>query len=165
MRGCLPRSWSGFVVASGLSACSTIIGVSDYEIDPSLGVVDKTSGGDDSGGKGPLVEAGAGGENTSGKGGVGGLGGVASTGGMADTGGMAGMGGEPIGGCQVAGDCDDTIDCTADTCSASHECVHTPKDTACDASSCETCQAGIGCVASAKKTMQLLADPSFDLDD
>ena len=149
-----------------LSACSTIIGVSDYEIDPSLGVVDKTSGGgEDSGGKGPLIEAGASGEDTGGKGAVGGKGGVAGTGAMPGTSGMAGMGGEPNAGCQVAGDCDDTIDCTTDTCSASHECVHTPKDTACDASSCETCQAGIGCVAGAKKTMQLLADPNFDLDD
>lgn len=154
------------MVASVLSACSTIIGVSDYEIDPSLGVAGKASnGGDDSGGKGSIIEAGAGGEDTGGKSP---MGGTAGTGGMAGTGGtagMAGMGGEPIVGCQVASDCDDTIDCTTDTCSASRECVHTPKDTLCDASSCETCQAGIGCVAGAKTTMQLLADPNFDLDD
>jgi hypothetical protein len=169
MRGCLPRSWSGFVAVSVLSACSTIIGVSDHEIDPSLDVAGKASaGGDDSGDKGPVIEAGAGGGDTGGKGTVGGTagkGGVASTGGMVGTSGTAGMGGEPIGGCQVAGDCDDTIDCTTDTCSASHECVHTPKNSACDASSCETCQAGIGCVAGVKKTTQLLADPNFDLDD
>jgi hypothetical protein len=140
------------VVASVLSACSTIIGVSDYEIDPSLGGAGKS--GDGAGGKTPLFQAGAGGEETGGTD-TGGTGGTA----------MGGMGGEPLLGCQGAGDCDDTIDCTTDTCSAAHECVHTPKDTACDASACETCQAGIGCVAGEKKTMQLLADPNFDLDD
>jgi hypothetical protein len=137
------------MVACGVSACSTIIGISDYEIDPALGGAGKSAdGGDDSGGKGPLIQAGGGGEDTSG--------------GM---GGAGGMGGEPILGCQGPGDCDDTIDCTTDTCDAAHECVHTPLDTACDASSCETCQAGIGCVAGDKTTMQLLADPNFDLDD
>jgi hypothetical protein len=85
-------------------------------------------------------------------------------GGTSGTGGMAGMGGEPIVGCQVAGDCDDTIDCTTDTCNAKSECIHTPKNTLCDASACETCQAGIGCVAGEKTTMQLLLDPNFDLE-
>ena len=149
------------MVASGVSACSTIIGISDYEIDPSIGGAGKTAeGGDDSGGKGAVIEAGTGAEDTGGKGTVGGTGGKGAVGG---TSGMAGMGGEPIVGCQVAADCDDTIDCTTDTCNASHDCVHTPKDTLCDASSCETCQAGIGCVAGEKTTMQLLLDPNFDL--
>lgn len=120
-----------------LSACSTIIGVSDYEIDPALDTTSKTSGGDDGGGKGPVIESGAGGNGT---------------------------GGEPILGCQGAGDCDDTIECTTDACNAAHECVHTPKNTVCDASLCETCQAGIGCVAGPKTTMQMLLDPNFDLD-
>jgi hypothetical protein len=172
MRGGLLRSWSGLAVVSLLSACSTIIGVSDYEIDPTVG---EGSGGSSSagrssdGGKTPMagtssVDAGApaGGDDT----GVGGkaisMGGK-STGGQS-TGGSTPMGGDPTPiGCQGAGDCDDTIDCTTDTCNASHVCVHTAKDTLCDASLCESCQVGIGCVAGPKATMQLLLDPNFDL--
>jgi hypothetical protein len=150
-----------------LSACSTIIGVSDYEIDPALDTARKTEGGgDDGGGKGPVIESGAGGEDTGGTGVTGGTGGTGVTGGTGGTGvtgGTGGTGGEPILGCQGAGDCDDTIECTTDACNAAHECVHTPKNTVCDASLCETCQAGIGCVAGAKTKMQLLLDPDFDL--
>ena|GEM_PF-4108762 len=158
------------LVVSGLSACSTIIGISDYEIDPSLGVAGKAAdGGDDSGGKGAGIEAGAGGDDTGGKGGASGAGGTGATSGTGATGGLAGMGGmggDPTpAGCQSAGECDDTIDCTTDTCNAKHECVHTPKDTLCDASNCETCQAGIGCVAGDTVITQILLDADFDSAD
>jgi len=168
-----------------LGACSNIIGVSSYEIDPALdeggggssssGGSKLSNGGKASGGKsGVIVEAGApaGGDDT-GVGGSNDVGGKA-TGGSKATGGTGtagstpvggdGMGGDPTpAGCGSAKDCDDTIDCTTDTCNASGVCVHTPKDTLCDGTLCEACQAGIGCVAGPKTTMQLLADPNFDL--
>jgi hypothetical protein len=168
-----------------LGACSNIIGVSSYEIDPTLdeggggssssGGSKLSNGGKAIGGKeGVITEAGApaGGDDT----GVGGsnitVGGKA-TGGSQATGGTGteagspaggdGMGGDPTpAGCGSAADCDDTIDCTTDTCSATGVCVHTPKDTLCDGTLCEACQAGIGCVAGAKTVMQLLLDPNFD---
>lgn len=165
-------------IAALLGACSNIIGISTYEIDPTLG-----EGGDGSnsagassagrsthsGGNGSVIEAGApaGGDDTGVAGtGTGGKNTTAgtSTGGSSSVGGAAGagMGGDPTpSGCQTAKDCDDTIDCTTDTCKAG-VCAHVAKDTLCDASLCETCQVGIGCVAGDTTTMQLLLDPNFD---
>ncbi len=168
MRGGLPRSWCGLAVVTLLGACSNIIGISSYEIDPAL----------DDGGGGSITNSGgshagthnvdggdpnlpAGGDGTGGSS-VGGK----NTGGSAVAGapaaGETGTGGEPSPpGCQTAQDCDDTIDCTTDTCNAG-TCVHTPKNTLCDSSLCETCQVGIGCVAGSTTSMQMLLDPNFD---
>jgi hypothetical protein len=63
--------------------------------------------------------------------------------------------------CETAKDCDDSIDCTTDACEAG-VCSHTPDDKPCDATHCETCQAGIGCVAGPQTTTELLLDPNFD---
>jgi len=188
MRGGLLRSWSGLAVVVMLGACSNIIGISSYEVDPALDEgagATSSSGGDTSnggkatnGGKGPtggktwVMDGGApaGGDDT----GMGGMapGGTPAIGGKATggsssagapPGGEGGMGGDPTpGGCASAKDCDDTIDCTTDTCNSAGVCVHTPKDTLCDATQCEACQAGIGCVAGPKTVMQLLSAPDFD---
>jgi hypothetical protein len=166
MRGGLFRIGFGLAGFGVLGACSNIIGLSSYDIDPSLdagGSAGKTMTGDagePTGGTHNMTNAG--GEPTGGS--------PMMNAGGEPTGGStmmgdAGMAGMPItGGCQSAKDCDDTIDCTTDTCGANGECQHAPKDTLCDSSLCETCQAGIGCVAGPKTTMQLLADPNFDLD-
>jgi hypothetical protein len=42
-------------------------------------------------------------------------------------------------------------------------CIHTPKDALCDATLCETCELGLGCVAGTPLVTQLLLDPAFDL--
>jgi hypothetical protein len=153
---------SGTVVVLG--ACSNIIGISSYEIDPTLDSGGSTQGGKSASGG----SAHAGSKNTGGDAGapVGGdgpdVGGQSSGGGEAGGGGEGGSPVTPVG-CSTAKDCDDTIDCTTDTCGAGHVCLHTPKDTLCDGSSCETCQAGIGCVAGDKVEMQLLLDPNFDV--
>src|SRR4051812_33112227 len=133
MRGGRFKSWSGLTVATLLGACSNIIGVSSYEIDPSL---DDGSGGSNTT-AGKTSEAGS--KGTDG-------GGPSESAGGDDTGGHnvagatasgeAGGAGEPSAGeCKTAVDCDDTIDCTTDTCSRG-ACVHTPKDTLCDGSLC-----------------------------
>jgi len=175
-----------------LGACSNIIGVSSYDIDPALdesggapssGGSKSSNGGKGNGGDGAAIEAGAPaaagdgtgvGGSAAGESSSAGQGGKAS-GGSPDTGGAGagagesstagdGMGGAPNeGGCESAADCDDTIDCTTDTCNASGVCVHTPNNTLCDGAKCETCQAGIGCVAGPKTTTPLLLDPNFDL--
>lgn len=187
MRGGLLRSGYGLAVLALLGACSNIIGVSSYEIDPALdeggggssSSGGKPNGGKSSGGEANVVEGGApAGGDAAGVGGsevvVGGkanggsqaTGGSNATGGTGDAGspmGGDGMGGDPTpAGCGSAQECDDTIDCTTDTCNASGVCVHTPKNTLCDGTLCETCKAGIGCVAGPKSTMQLLLDPNFD---
>ena len=180
MRGGSLRSWSSLAVAALLGACSNIIGISSYEIDPTLGEggdgsnsagTASAGGSTHSGGKGSVIEAGApaGGDDTgvAGTSTAGGSGAAGkSTGGSSATGTAGagvGVGGDPTpSGCQTADDCDDTVDCTTDTCKAG-VCAHAPKDTLCDASLCETCQAGIGCVAGDTTTTQLLLDPNFDL--
>ena len=175
---------AGLGAASLLGACSTIIGLGDYDIVPSLGAAgspagneggEPSSGGTHQGGKGQggSVSGGgtAAGADTGGDAGSPG-GGTASGGGSAGSsaageGGGSGQGGEggspDTPGCQSSRDCDDSIDCTTDACNARGVCTHTPKDTACDAGNCEVCTLGIGCVAGPKKNYELLVDPAFDL--
>jgi hypothetical protein len=165
-----------------VGACSNIIGISSYEIDPKLnegsGGTSSSGGKLGSGGKTPLIEGGApaGGDNSGIAGKNGGKGGKAS-GGTPSTGG-AGDAGSPMGGDGTAGDgvggateptgctgskdCDDTIDCTTDTCLANGKCGHAPKDTRCDSTRCETCTVGVGCVAGSSTQTQILLDPNFD---
>lgn len=151
------RFWSGPAVATLLGACSNLIGVSSYEIDPSLndasggaigtaGTTSHAGRNDTDGGVPSLAVAGddSGGSN------------------VADTSAAGDVGTGHAAECETASDCDDTIDCTTDTCSRG-TCIHTPKDSLCDGSRCETCKAGIGCLAGATSTVQLLADPGFDI--
>ena len=170
MRGGLLRSGSGLLAMVLVGACSNIIGVSSYEIDPALDE-DQGSGGKNTragSGNEPIgATAGEGGDGTAGTdiGGTPSVGGKPGTGGKGGTPTMSegGMGGEPpVAECTTAAQCDDEIDCTTDSCNAG-SCVHTPKDTLCDSSLCETCTVGIGCVAGPKDVVQLLQDPSFDL--
>lgn len=147
-----------------VGACSNIIGVSSYEIDPAL---DEGSGGKSGragSGNEPIgATAGEGGDGTAGSDSPGGK---TSTGGKGSAGSTTagtGAGGEPPApDCTTAAQCDDEIDCTTDSCNAG-TCVHTPKDTLCDSAQCEICTVGIGCVAGPKDTVQLLVDPNFDL--
>jgi hypothetical protein len=188
MRGGLLRSWSSLAALALVGACSNIIGISSYEIDPTL---DEGSGGKlgiggklGVGGKSPIIEGGApaGGDEA----GVGGetisrggkaSGGTKSTGGTGNAGspmggdataGDGGGGGDGAGGaptptgCTTNKDCDDTIDCTTDTCLANGKCGHAPKDTLCDSTRCETCTVGIGCVPGPSTKEQILLDPNFD---
>jgi hypothetical protein len=184
MRGGLFRSWSGLAVVTLLGACSNIIGISSYEIDPALddagggstGTGGKNAGGKNNGGNKNMNGgepntpvggddtggSGVGGKNVGGKN-AGGTGGsnVAGTAAAGEPG--MGSAGEPsTAECKTAQDCDDTVDCTVDTCSAAGACVHSPKNNLCDGTLCETCQTGIGCVAGPKTTTQLLLDPGFD---
>lgn len=194
-------------VVAVLGACSNIIGISSYEIDPTLddsgggssahagtrssggmstsgskGMSDagepaiggdatggtKGTGGSKGNGGSAGTQSAAGTNNAGGEGGAGGIGttgGTAGKGGTAGTagkGGTAGTGGSVVSGCTSNKDCDDTIDCTTDTCLADGKCGHAPKDTLCDASNCETCTVGIGCVAGPTKKEQLLLNPGFD---
>jgi hypothetical protein len=136
-----------------VGACSNIIGVSSYEIDPAL---DEPSGGGKGGSEPQGGTAGEGGDGTAGTD-------VGGQGNAGTTNGEAGMGGEPaVPDCNTAAQCDDEIDCTTDSCNAG-VCVHTPKDTLCDSAQCEVCTVGIGCVAGPKDVIQLLENPSFDL--
>jgi len=155
-----------------LGACSNIIGISSYEVDPTL---DDTG---DAGGAQGGTET-NGGVSSSGSKNGGGAGAPAagegpgtggdSTGGTANAaGGEAGAGGDagapPITGCASAKDCDDTIDCTIDACDPQGNCTHTTDDTVCMplAGNCGTCTAGIGCVETPGTVKELLLDPNFD---
>lgn len=170
MRGGLLRSGSGWLALALVGACSNIIGVSGYEIDPAL---DEDSSGGKSSGKGGTesrsgsntgANGGEGGDGTAGSDSPGGSTSMGGKGTAGTTTGDAGMGGEPpVPDCTTAAQCDDEIDCTTDSCNASGVCVHTPKDTMCDSAQCEVCTVGIGCVAGPKDVVQLLEDPSFDL--
>jgi hypothetical protein len=168
MRGGLLKSWSGVCLALAIGACSNIIGISSYEIDPSL---DEAQAGASSGGG----ESGTGGGGQAGENSAGASGNGAATeggsgnpepgaGGSDAVGGDSSGGGEPpvIPGCRGAQDCDDEIDCTVDVCAADGSCNHQADDTTCDPSRCETCRLGIGCVASDMTTMPLLTDGNFD---
>jgi hypothetical protein len=187
MRGFL-RLFSGVVLVAAPVACSNIIGVSELEIDPSLGVAGSgassgsggtssggtssggtssggtSSGGTSSGGDSTLPEAG---ETSGGAAGSSAQGGTSTGGGAgAGTSGDAGAGGEPPSGCRDASDCDDQIACTDDTCLPNGECRNTADDTACTAATgkCTSCRPGIGCVdfEPAQKDLELLLDPKFD---
>lgn len=152
-----------------VGACSNIIGVSSYEIDPALDEQQGSGGKNDRAGSGNVpmgATAGEGGDGTAGTD----IGGTPSVGGKGSGGKggtpmvtEGGMGGEPpVAECTTAAQCDDEIDCTTDSCSAG-SCVHTPKDALCDSSQCEVCTVGIGCVSGPKDVVQLLENPSFDL--
>jgi hypothetical protein len=142
--------------------CSNIIGISGYEIDPALDPKSPDVRGGSANAAGQpndVSEAGASGApegGTSGSGGGGGTGAVSSEAGAAGE-----TAAEPRD-CESADDCDDTIDCTDDSCSDAGECEHVPNTERCDPSNCETCRAGIGCVAGPKQVTQLLKDPKFD---
>jgi hypothetical protein len=185
MRGLL-RSWSGLALASlTLGACADIIGISDYEIDPNL---DEESGGASSagqanggtspggaaatdGGAPPEADGGeagaqsmgaSGGSRPSGGEAGQGWGGGSASAGEAAVGGESGSGPVDPGGCESALDCDDQIACTEDVCQPDGSCRSTADDSACDAFKCQTCQLGVGCVAGASRTEELLTDPDFD---
>lgn len=161
LRGTL-KSWSGVALIAAVGACSNIIGLSEIDIDPGLdGSGGKsTTGGKSTAGDSVIPEGGMpdGGKSSGGK----------SSGGAPEAGKSGGgdagdgAGGEPPSGCQRAADCDDEIDCTVDSC-VNGACSHTPDDSVCSGDNCETCRAGIGCVAGQKTTKQLLLDPGFDL--
>lgn len=162
----MARLWSrsGCLAASALlGACANIIGLSDYEIDPSLdqGGSSVGKGGSNVGGQGgDAAGAPAGGTNELPQAGTS-TSGTSGTAGMAGGGADGGTGGSAPG-C-VPSDCDDEIDCTVDTC-ADGECLHAPDDSLCtaDADECVSCQQGIGCLATPITVTQLLANPSFD---
>lgn len=143
-----------------LGACSNLIGLSDYKVDPSL---DPSAGGASTsdGGKSSLggEPASAGEPGSAGDPGqpVGG----SNSGGTNAAGGESGAGNGPAE-CTSSADCDDTIDCTQDACDADGKCTHTLNDLVCDSTRCEVCQAGIGCVAREKTEMQMLVDQNFD---
>ncbi len=164
-----------------LGACSNIIGISSYEIDPSLGEGEggkaATGGGSKGGGPSHAGDATSGGSSHAGdatggesiggsvvtpSGGKGGdSGGTNGVAGQAD----GGQAGAPPSGCAVKADCNDTIDCTVDTCNPDGTCTHAPDQTACTpaAGNCAVCTAGIGCVETPGKVAELLLDPGFDL--
>jgi hypothetical protein len=152
MRGDLLRFWPGLCVVVLLGACSNILGISSYEIDPNLGQdPSPEAGGSDTGGT-----AGSGATSGSGGGAAG-----ESQGGQVGEAGAAGAPNPPVE-CKTDVECDDGFDCTTDGCTVAGKCNHLPKDSLCDAMQCETCVVGIGCVAGAKQTTQLLLDPNFD---
>jgi hypothetical protein len=159
-RGLFGSKSSLVVTGLLLGACQTIIGISSYEIDPTLD--GDSSGGtpaDAEGGK-PDGEGGAGNRPSTGGGGAG-SGEVGGTPPESE----GGAGGGSSVECAKDLDCDDTIDCTADAC-AEGVCTHTADDALCvpDAGECLSCQLGIGCVAGPVIIEQLLLDPSFDDD-
>lgn len=161
MRAGLLGSWSSWLLpAALLGACSNIIGISSYEIDPSLDP--ESEGGSPSGGKNSVPEAGQAGQGATdplGGGGAAGQGGDAPGPAGATHG---GAGGEP--GCESPSDCDDGIACTVDACGSDGSCSHTPDDTACDADpgECLTCVTGVGCLAAPSSTVELLLDANLD---
>jgi len=146
-------------------ACSNILGISSYEIDPRLDPSSTGPGGaaplEDGGAPTTDQSAGAGDSSASGAGTVGGSASEGAAGAGAGTGGVAG---EPpvASGCQSDDECDDTIDCTVDSCLAGGECEHLPSPSLCDSANCEVCTLGIGCVAGPQTQVQLLTDPRFD---
>jgi hypothetical protein len=159
----MPGGSSGFsrgLLVSGLllGACQSIIGISSYEIDPSLDA--EADAGEPSGsaqGGRTAGEGGADGRDDAGNGGHDDAGGVAPV--------EGGTGGSPHVECDEAADCDDTIDCTVDSC-VDGLCAQSADDMLCvpDAGECMSCKPGIGCVARPGTIEQLLLDPSFDDD-
>jgi hypothetical protein len=154
MRGA-SKSWFGLASLLMLGACSQLLGLSGYEVDPTLagsgGTKTLPVGGENDGGSAAGTETGGAGAES---------GGVAGSSGAAGAGGEAGTPTPPE--CLTVADCDDTIDCTTDSCDADGKCAHAPNNVLCDATQCEACQAGIGCVGGDKTVTQLLLDPSFD---
>lgn len=177
-------------VAALLGACANVIGVSGYDIDPSL---DPTPAGAGSGGNStepqgggrptagggePADPGGAPGEGLGGHAQGGQAGGSAGSGvgGNAGDPGLAGNGPDLVGGqggtgtgpdveCLSALECDDEIACTVDSCSVDGQCTHTADSSLCAArlGECMACDAALGCVNRAPATKELLKDKNFDL--
>jgi hypothetical protein len=159
--------WSASVLSPlATSACSDIIGISGYRIDTDLDAADASG----SGGAGP-----AGGESAAGspptQAGAPATTGGELTGGAASdgSGGSLPMDDVADGGarlstpsCESALDCDDGIDCTEDVCDALGACQHAVDDSRCDRFKCQSCEAGVGCVAGQSTSWSLLTDPGFD---
>jgi hypothetical protein len=157
MRAGLFETWPKWLLLSvTLGACSNIIGISGYEIDPSLDPDSGEAGEPGEGGTGADAGSSSGGTTSGGQAGEA-PGGATSVVGGAHQGGDGGAG-------TCAERCDDEITCTVDSCDDDGECLNTPDSALCDedADECATCEAGIGCVTRDATTLELLANPSFD---
>jgi hypothetical protein len=153
------------LVALGVSACANVIGLSDYQIDGSLGVED---GGDN--GKAGSLNTGA--RAGSGMGGAAPVGGTMADSGTGPVGGSQAMVGGAAGGggeggelgCSDDRDCDDDVPCTVDRCDGALGCVNQPDHTLCDADpgECLKCERAIGCVPGETENLELLEDRNFD---
>jgi hypothetical protein len=177
-------------VAALLGACANVIGVSGYEVDPSLDptAAGAGSGGDSArpqGGSNPAAggsevvdPGGAPGDGLAGQaqGGQAGGSADASVGGGAGDTGLAGSGPDIVGGqggtgtgpdveCHSALECDDGVGCTIDSCDGNGNCAHAPDSSLCTAGpeECLACDAEQGCVSRALATKELLKDKDFDL--
>lgn len=148
---CTSRS-SMALAAAVLLGCQTIIGIADYEIEPTLG---QGAGGDSAAGAGGEHLADAGERSPAG-----------GPGGGAGEPGMAGSGGS-FSGCRKDLDCDDTIPCTDDRCGLDGICQHLAKQELCVSThgNCLRCELGLGCVQAPTELRELLRDGSFDLDE
>lgn len=165
----------GLALGALASACSALIGLDDYAIDPSLdsqgGSAARSAGGGAAqsagGAAGDGAQAGGvGGEPRETNGGAAGDTSSAGKSGSvsaAGEGGAAGAGGAAT---DCATLCDDDIDCTVDSCAVDGQCVHAPDSALCDADAdeCVTCELGIGCVASPATVTQILNDPNLDVN-
>jgi hypothetical protein len=169
-----------------VAACSTVIGLGDYQVGPD-GNAGSSAGGTSAGSSemgGALGVAGTtvimkpdgglktdaggkpeGGSTSIGEGGMGeagapeGGGGGTSTGGVGTAGSAtAGTGGSGTGG-SCPGGCDDGIACTIDLCDQSG-CVHTPVDAICSGA-CMKCNVTLGCQDSSTST-ELLTNGNLD---
>jgi len=172
MRGGKNKVWSTPWLALALGACSNIIGISSYDIDPALDdaeagspwqagarSTDGGTAGDGEGGASGMTATAEGGDANPDPSAGGSRGGTPSA-----TGGDQGQAGEPPApsGCRLTRDCDDEIDCTVDVCAADGSCKHEADDTVCDDTRCERCQLGIGCVSAGTTTVALLTDGDFE---
>jgi hypothetical protein len=181
MRGALLKSRSSLIFASVmLGACANIIGISSYDVDPTLDAVGEAGSAAETKGGGTSIHPGAGspsggdatvtpGEGGAGQGGSSGPGNQAGAPPTPGAGGN-GAGGDGAGGhgpvvaCESSADCDDQIVCTVDTCRIDGTCVHTADSTLCtpDPGECLTCKLGVGCTAGTTTTKQILLDADFD---
>ncbi|HEY6079041.1 MAG TPA: hypothetical protein VIW29_09575 [Polyangiaceae bacterium] len=158
----LGARFRGLVLGGLACSCSALIGLDDYEIEPSLdaqGGSAEPSAGGSAAGDGAQA-GGNGGVPSKSDGGAAGDPGSAGEGGTAGVSGAVGAGGT---GCDTS--CDDDIECSVDSC-VEGKCVHTPSSALCDADDdeCVTCELGIGCVARLATVTQILSDPHFDLN-
>jgi hypothetical protein len=143
-----------------------LIGLGDYEIDPTLDDGGARTGGSTGGGSGG---SGSGGDAS----GTGGTTGGTRDGGTDGAGGSTSGTGGTSGGAAGAGGscaCDDGVDCTDDTCDTDGECVHTPNHANCpdsgDVCTPNQCDAELDCQQVDVSTMvELLADGNLDVDD
>ena len=167
------------------SSCAQIIGISDYDIDPSLdpsrtgmsgeasGGVETSGGAEASGGTQPNEggvssgdagqPGGLAGQSTGGV--SAGDGGAVSDAGEPGVAGQAGAGPGPEPECESPLDCDDGIPCTVDGCNVVGRCSHSPNSSLCasGANECFACVVGSGCVARVFTETELLDDKDFDL--